>query len=69
MKKKPDPLPATIEKALADLLQEKDLDADAKRKNLLLAIKWQAVKSKMDDGGWGAGFGDKDAEPEEVDDD
>lgn len=57
--KKNDTLPGTIEKSLTDLLNDKDTDSDTKRKNLLLAIKWQAVKAKMDDGDWGAGFGKK----------
>lgn len=73
MKKKPDSLQTTIETTLAQLLNPHcGLTAEAKdekRKDLLLAIKWQSVKLKMDTGEWGAGFGDKVDETEETDDD
>ena len=56
--KKRDHLQNKIEKSLADLLDGK-IDAEKKeelRRDVLLAIKWQAVKLKMEDEQWGSGF-------------
>lgn len=58
--KKSDKLQTKIEKTLADLLSgTSKLTAEEKaeaRSNVMLAIKWQAVKLKMDDKEWGSGF-------------
>lgn len=58
---KADQLQKKIEAALTDLLSDKcKLDDEQKkelRSNVLLAIKWQAVKLKMEDSSWGSGFG------------
>jgi hypothetical protein len=58
--KKSDKLQAKIEKTLADLLSgTSKLSAEEKaeaRSNVLLAIKWQSVKLKMEDDKWGSGF-------------
>ncbi len=58
--KKADKLVATIEATLADLLSDKSTltneQKEEKRKDVLLAIKWQAVKIKIEDGDWGKGL-------------
>jgi hypothetical protein len=57
---KVDRLEQQIEKGLSELLSEKSKksadDKEELRKNILLAIKWQAVKAKKADNEWGAGF-------------
>lgn len=58
--KNKDKLQASIDKHLADLLDGKieATKAESLRKDLLLAIKWQAVKQKRTDAhAWGAAFG------------
>jgi hypothetical protein len=63
---KVDRLEQQIEKGLTELLSEKSKknadDKEELRKNILLAIKWQAVKAKKMDNEWGAGFRNKEAE-------
>ena len=58
--KKPDKLQTTIERTLADLLGGKSkMTAEEKeeaRRNVMLAIKWQSVKLKINDDDWGSGF-------------
>lgn len=58
--KKSDKLQATIEKTLAELLGGKSTKtAEEKaemRSNVMLAIKWQSVKLKINDDDWGSGF-------------
>ena len=55
-----DPLQAKIEKALMELLggtsKKSDEEQKELRSNVLLAIKWQAVKLKMNEDDWGSGF-------------
>ncbi len=73
--KKSDDLEASIEKGLTDLLSGKSTktadDKEELRRNILLAIKWQAVKLKKSEGGWGSGFknGQGDADDVGLDDD
>jgi len=73
--KKTDNLEASIEKGLKLLLNGNSTKTDAEkeelRRNILLAIKWQAVKLKKSEGGWGSGFknGQGDADDAGLDDD
>jgi hypothetical protein len=60
MKKPADNLEAAIEKSLTELLggksEKSKEEKDELRSNVLLAIKWQAVKLKKSETGWGSGF-------------
>lgn len=55
-----DRLQAKIDRALNELLDGKSKktteEKDDLRKDVLLAIKWQAVKLKIQDDAWGSGF-------------